>query len=218
MVDGGGRRHFHLGSKSKCWAEEGRDGCHEERTRSRLKRVVTDTMNRGCIMTVKDANSRRFCEQYTHRYSTCRVAHSIITFHHANTRSSRIAHLCVLNIIVFHVSCRTCPCLLPLCLSIDFTDTHNTFWSTMNTWDPMNDHTVTISDSVAVSRRQSLLQVMSAKSSRPMSSTPKRSILKISSPEELRLMSRGADTESTQEGGDGYDEWRMHHDGEGREQ
>ena len=37
---------------------------------SRLKRVVTDTMNRGCIMTVKDANSRRFrrtCE------ATCRV-------------------------------------------------------------------------------------------------------------------------------------------------
>ena len=27
----------------------------------------------------------------------------------------------------------------------------------MNIWDPMNDHTVPISDSVAVSRRQSLL-------------------------------------------------------------
>ena len=32
------------------------------------------------------------------------------------------------------------------------------FWSTMNIWDPMNDHTATISDRVAVSRRQSLLQ------------------------------------------------------------
>ena len=33
----------------------------------------------------------------------------------------------------------------------------------MNTWDTMNDHTATISDRVAVSRRQSLLQVMSPK-------------------------------------------------------
>ena len=30
------------------------------------------------------------CEQYTHKYSTYRVAHSMITFHHANTRSSRL--------------------------------------------------------------------------------------------------------------------------------
>ena len=29
------------------------------------------------------------CEQYTHKYSTYRVGHSIITFHHANTRGSR---------------------------------------------------------------------------------------------------------------------------------
>ena len=43
--------------------------------------------------------------------------HSIITFHHANTRGSRagrprIAHLCVIKSIVIHVSClipcRTC--------------------------------------------------------------------------------------------------------------
>ena len=36
----------------------------------------------------------------------------------------------------------------------------------------MNDHTATISDRVVVSRGQSLLQVMSPKSYRPMSSTP----------------------------------------------
>ena len=54
------------------------------------------------------------CEQYTHTYSTYSVAHSIITFHHANTRVSRIAHLCVFLIIVIHVSCLTFPCLLPL--------------------------------------------------------------------------------------------------------
>ena len=30
------------------------------------------------------------CEQYTHKYSTYRVAHSMITFHHANTRGSRL--------------------------------------------------------------------------------------------------------------------------------
>ena len=37
------------------------------------------------------------CEQYSHKHSTYRVAHSMITFHDANTRgsSSRIAHLCV---------------------------------------------------------------------------------------------------------------------------
>ena len=33
----------------------------------------------------------------------------------------------------------------------------------MNIWDLMNDHTATISDRVALSRRQSLLQVMSTK-------------------------------------------------------
>ena len=49
----------------------------------------------------------------------------------------------------------------------------------MNTRDPMNDPTVTISDRAAVSRRQS--QVISQKSSRPMSSTPKQSILKTES-------------------------------------
>ena len=55
------------------------------------------------------------CEQYTHKYSTYRVAHNIITFHHATTRDSMIAHhLCVLKIIVIHVSCLACPCLLPL--------------------------------------------------------------------------------------------------------
>ena len=54
--------------------------------------------------------------------------------------------------IVFHVSCLTCLSDL----SIDFIDTHNTLWSTMNIWDSMNDHTTTISDRVAVSRRQSL--------------------------------------------------------------
>ena len=48
----------------------------------------------------------------------------------------------------------------------------------MNTRDPMNDRTMTISDRVAVSRRQSLSQVMSPKSSRPKSSMPKRSMLK----------------------------------------
>ena len=32
--------------------------------------------------------------------------------------------------------------------------------STMNTWDPVNDHTATIYDRVAVSRRQSLLQIL----------------------------------------------------------
>ena len=46
----------------------------------------------------------------------------------------------------------------------------------MNIWDPMNSQTATISDRVAVSRRQSLLQVMSPKSWRPMSSTPKQSV------------------------------------------
>ena len=33
----------------------------------------------------------------------------------------------------------------------------------MNIWDPVHDHTATISDRAAVSRRQSLLQVMSQK-------------------------------------------------------
>ena len=52
----------------------------------------------------------------------------------------------------------------------------------------MNDHTVTISDRVAVSRRQChSYRFMSPKSSRPTSSTPKRSILKTWSPEELSL-------------------------------
>ena len=56
------------------------------------------------------------CEQYTHKYSTYRVAHSIITCHHANTRGSRQGFqvFCVLKMIVIHVSCLTCPCLLPL--------------------------------------------------------------------------------------------------------
>ena len=36
-----------------------------------------------------DGEGARKCEQYTHKYSTYRVAHSIITFHHANTRGSR---------------------------------------------------------------------------------------------------------------------------------
>ena len=56
----------------------------------------------------KPPANRRGCEQYTHKYSTYRV-HSMITFHHANTRGSgaklRIAHLCVPNTIVIHVPC-----------------------------------------------------------------------------------------------------------------
>ena len=68
------------------------------------------------------------CEQYIHKYSTCRVAHSIITLHHANTHGSRIAHLCVLEIIVIHVSCLTCPCLLPL-LFFPLTSHPQPFWS-----------------------------------------------------------------------------------------
>ena len=55
----------------------------------------------------------------------------------------------------------------------------------MNIGDPMNDQTSTISDRVAVSRRQSLLQVMSPKSWRPMLPTQKQSFLKTSCPEEL---------------------------------
>ena len=105
------------------------------------------------------------CEQYSHKHSTYRVAHSIITFHDANTRgsSSRIAHLCVHKTIVIHVSCLTCPCLL---LLLSFLGPHRHpqhSWSTMNIWDPVHDHTATISDRVAASCGQSLLQVMSQK-------------------------------------------------------
>ena len=78
----------------------------------------------------------------------------------------RIAHLCVLEIIVIHVSCLTCPCLLLLLSSHWLGRYVKHFWSTMNIWDPMNDHTATISDRVAVSRRQSLLQDMSTKNHR----------------------------------------------------
>ena len=67
----------------------------------------------GCLEKFP-ANRLWRCEQYTHNYSTYRVAHSTITFHHANTRVSRIVHLCVLEIIVIHVSCLTFNCLLPL--------------------------------------------------------------------------------------------------------
>ena len=62
----------------------------------------------GCLENLQTTDGE--CEQCTHKYSTCRVAHSIITFHHANTRGSRaarlrIAHLCVPKTIVIHVSC-----------------------------------------------------------------------------------------------------------------
>ena len=45
----------------------------------------------------RSENLEEICEQYTHKYNTNRVAHNIITFHRANTRGSRIAHLCVLK-------------------------------------------------------------------------------------------------------------------------
>ena len=52
------------------------------------------------------------CEQHTHKART--EVHSMITFHHGNTRGSRagrlrIAHLCALRTIVIHVSCLS-PC------------------------------------------------------------------------------------------------------------
>ena len=64
--------------------------------------IITPTVFARCVCCI--------CEQYTHRYSTHRVAHSMITFHHANTRGStagrlRIAHLCVTKTIVTHASC-----------------------------------------------------------------------------------------------------------------
>ena len=46
------------------------------------------------------------CEQYTHKYSTHRVAqHDPISSRVAQAAMLRIAHLCVLKIIVTHVSC-----------------------------------------------------------------------------------------------------------------
>ena len=100
------------------------------------------------------------CVHYTHKYSTYRVAHSMITFHHANTRGS-IAHLCVLK---SNCHPRVMSRLPLFASSLTFLLIHRHpqhFWSTMNIWDPMNDHTATISDRAAVSRWQSLWQVMS---------------------------------------------------------
>ena len=59
----------------------------------------------GCLEKNLQPTDRR-CEQCTHKYSTYRVAQHI-TFHHANTRGSRlrIAHLCVPQTLVIHVSC-----------------------------------------------------------------------------------------------------------------
>ena len=104
------------------------------------------------------------CKQYTHKYSTYRAAQD----DHSNTRgSSRFA--CILapcKTVVIHVSCHTCPCLLPRLhfhlpvLSFHRLHRHPQYiWYTMNIRDPMNDHTATISDRVAVSRRQSLPQL-----------------------------------------------------------
>ena len=52
------------------------------------------------------------CLQRPHARGNC--VYSIITFHHANTRGSRIARLCLLKVIVIHVSCFAFLCLLPL--------------------------------------------------------------------------------------------------------
>ena len=93
-----------------------------------------------------------------HKYSTYRVAHSVITFHHESTRGSRIAHcLCPSNNChprdMSHVPLFASSPIFPLT-----SQTPQHFWSTMNIWDQMNDHNATISDRVAVSRRQSLRQ------------------------------------------------------------
>ena len=130
------------------------------------------------------------CKQCAHKHSTYRAAQH----DHANTRgSSRFA--CIVSpckIVVIHVSCRTCPCLLPrlhfhlLLLSFHRLHRHPQYiWSTMNILDPMHDHTATISDRVAISRRQPLPQVMSPKSLRPKKVL--KQFLKISSPKELSL-------------------------------
>ena len=57
-------------------------------------------------------------KQYTRKYSTYRVAHSMITFHHAaqEPQGSRegLRIFVSSKFLFIHVSCLTCPCLLPL--------------------------------------------------------------------------------------------------------
>ena len=78
------------------------------------------------------------CEQYTHKYSTYRVALSITTVHHANTRGSRLRIIFV-SLKYVSSTCHVSPALVCFLshlssdftaffsnLSTDFTDTHNT--------------------------------------------------------------------------------------------
>ena len=126
--------------------------------------------------------------------------HSMITFHHVNTRGSRagrlrIAHLCVLETIVIHVSCLVlcriwhwqpaqvlCHLFHPL-----FQSFRRSHLCTQALWSSTLQHPAMCHGRVADQHKSHLSKVMSPNRLRIKPSTPKQSSLKTSSPEELSL-------------------------------